>query len=457
MNKLFAGFSRVDITPMRGIGLSGYFKPRNAEGVLDPLYIRILALSVEGKRVVLAAFDLAMLSTSVANTYRAAVAKATGLPVEAIFLHATHTHTGPYITPEETEECGVVAEGEALRLIEEYQRFVCRRLVDGAQEALEDLKPAKMGYAISNASNIAFIRRFRMKDGSVCTNPGVNNPDIVAPIGELDERVSVIRFEREGEKSITLVNFANHPDVVGGNLISADWPGLSCTALEKAIDTTNAIFFNGTQGDVNHVNVHPTKGYLNDLFMDFDDVARGYGHALYMARVIAGAVMQVWDKVEYTDVDSLNYVNKIVNIPSNKPDPKDMPEAHRINDLHLQGRDAELPYEGMMLTTVVAEAGRMVRLENGPDFFPMIFSAIAIGNVALLGVPGEPFNGIGKGIKAVEGWDLVLPCGLTNGYEGYFPMEDAYAEGGYEARSSNFKAGVAEKIIAEAKEILQNF
>ena len=110
-----------------------------------------------------------------------------------------------------------------------------------------------------------------------------------------------------------------------------------------------------------------------------------------------------------------------------------------------------------MLTTVVAEAGRMVRLENGPDFFPMIFSAIAIGNIALLGVPGEPFNGIGKGIKAVEGWDLVLPCCLTNGSEGYFPMEDAYAEGGYEARSSNFKAGVAEKIIAEAKEILQNF
>ena len=451
MNKLCAGFSRVDITPMRGIGIAGYFKVRNAEGVLDNLYARTLALAVEDKRIVMMSLDLLQIQTPVCDYFRAEISKATGLPIEAIFIHCTHTHTAPYVDPKRGLDIGAETD---VGLIEEYQRFVCRRLVDGAQEALEDLKPAKMGYAISNASNIAFIRRFRMKDGSVRTNPGVNNPDIVAPIGELDERVSVIRFEREGEKSITLVNFANHPDVVGGNMISADWPGLSCTALEKAIDTTNAIFFNGTQGDVNHVNVHPTKGYLNDLFMDFDDVARGYGHALYMARVIAGAVMQVWDKVEYTDVDSLQYVNKIVNIPSNKPDPKDMPEAHRINDLHRQGRDAELPYEGMMLTTVVAEAGRMVRLENGPDFFPMIFSAIAIGNIALLGVPGEPFNGIGKGIKAVEGWDLVLPCCLTNGSEGYFPMEDAYAEGGYEARSSNFKAGVAEKIIAEAKAIL---
>ena len=106
-----------------------------------------------------------------------------------------------------------------------------------------------------------------------------------------------------------------------------------------------------------------------------------------------------------------------------------------------------------MLTTVVAEAGRMVRLENAPDTFPMRFSAVSIGNVVLVGIPGEPFTGIGRGIKEAEGWDMVLPCCLTNGSEGYFPMKDAYDEGGYEARSSNFKAGVAELIIVEGKKL----
>ena len=33
-------------------------------------------------------------------------------------------------------------------------------------------------------------------------------------------------------------------------------------------------------------------------------------------------------------------------------------------------------------------------------------------------------------------------------------MMDSYEEGGYEARSSNFKADVAEKIIEEGKKIL---
>ena len=129
-------------------------------------------------------------------------------------------------------------------------------------------------------------------------------------------------------------------------------------------------------------------------------------------------------------------------------------QAHIINDLHLSGHDEELPYEGMELTTVVAEAARMVRLEHGPKSFPMNFLGVAIGNVALFGIPGEPFTGVGRGLKEAQGWDLVLPCCLTNGCRGYFPMIDAYEEGGYEARSSSFKAGSAELIVTEGCSLL---
>jgi hypothetical protein len=79
---------------------------------------------------------------------------------------------------------------------------------------------------------------------------------------------------------------------------------------------------------------------------------------------------------------------------------------------------------------------------------------VAIGNVALAGIPGEPFNGVGLGLKEATDWDVVLPCCLTNGCNGYFPMQDAYDEGGYEARSSRYKAGTAELIIEESKKLL---
>ena len=135
---------------------------------------------------------------------------------------------------------------------------------------------------------------------------------------------------------------------------------------------------------------------------------------------------------------------KTVRVPSNMPRPEDVPAARKIKELHDAGRDSEIPYTGMMLTTVVAEAETRVKLEHGPEAFEMPLSAVSIGDIALIGLPGEPFTGIGRALKENTSFSQVLPCCITNGYEGYFPMREAYDEGGYEARSSVFAAGVAE-------------
>ena len=444
MNHLQAGFARVDVTPMLGIGLAGYYVPRKAEGVLDPLQINALALGCGDEKVVLMSIDHCGIVKEVLNPMIDRICEKTGLPREAVYIHSTHTHTGPFLNYAPTDPLEI-----------EYAQLVKRKFADAAQLALNDLKPAKMGYGIGLAPNIAFVRRFRMKAGSVRTNPGVDNPDILHPIGDADERVNVLRFDR-GEDTLVLVNFGNHPDVVGGCRISADWPGFVRSTVETVLDNTKCIFFNGAQGDVNHVNVHPRGGYLNDMFMDFDDVARGYKHARYLGRVVTGGVLQAYDKVKYVDVDSIRFAQTFIEVPANLPASEELPEAHRINDLHNEGRDSELPYSGMMLTTVVADAARKVRLEHGPDSFRMPLSCVAIGPVAMFGIPGEPFTGVGRALKEAEGYELVLPTCNTNAKEGYFPMLECYEEGGYEAGSSNFKAGVAELIIESGLELLES-
>ncbi len=442
-NNLKIGYARVNITPPMGVNIAGYFVERIADGVLDELEACAVAVGDGKTTSLLITVDHCGLLKVFLDEWRARISEATGIPAEAIYIHSTHTHTGPVLM----KDC-------KNPLNQQYEIFLGTRVVDVAKFAVEDMADAKMGIGVGEAKNVAFIRRYRMKDGSAKTNPGVNNPDIVAPIGITDERVSVVRFDREGKETVVLVNFANHPDVVGGNKISSDWPGMTRRQVEKAIDNTKCIFFNGAQGDVNHVNVHPKAGDFNDMFNDFDGCSRGYGHARHIARVVTGAVMSVYDKVEYLDADEVKYQQKIVEIPSNKPTPEQLPLAHKYNDLHKAGRDDEIPYKAMMLTTVVAEAARMVRLENAPDTFPMLFSAIAIGDVALFGIPGEPFNGVGRALKESENWKMVIPTCNTNAKEGYFPMMDSYEEGGYEARSSSFKAGVAERIIEEGKAIL---
>lgn len=441
---LSAGFARVDVTPLLGIGISGYYVPRTAVGVLDPLEANALALRCGSEALIVISVDNCGLApTAVFTRCRARIAQATGVPASSVLLCATHTHTSP-------------AWGEDDPASQAYTGWLEGRLADAARMAMDDLRPARMGFGVGSAPHVAFVRRFRMRGGGIRTNPGVGNPDILSPIGEPDEAVNVLRFERPGADDIALVNFGNHPDVVGGCRLSADWPGFARRRVEKALDSVKCVFVNGAQGDVNHVNVRPAGGDMNDLAMDFDDVARGYGHARHIGNVVAGAVLQVYDKVCWQNVEGLAAGEALLSVPANLPKPEELETARRFAALHRAGRDGEIPFSGMELTTAVAEAERMLRLEHGPEAFEMPVCAAAIGPVALVGLPGEPFTGIGRALKATAGWALVLPMCITNGYEGYFPMREAYDEGGYEARSSIFAPGVAERLIDCGRALLDD-
>ncbi len=446
---LKAGFARTDITPPLGLSIDGYFKERHVEGVLDALEVNAIVLECGDDKISIISIDNCGVNiTELFNRYRKKIEEKTGIPFDNIYLTATHTHTAPALGD------GLSGDNFDMDGVRFYRDCVEGKIVEAAVMAEEDLKEARMGYGRGKAPNVSFIRRFRMKDGSVQTNPGVNNPDIVAPIGDIDDSVYVVRFNR-GEDSILLINFANHPDVVGDSRVSADWPGFTRRQVELALPGTRCLVVNGAQGDINHVNVHPQGGDFNDMHEDFDDVSRGYGHARYIGRVVCGGVLQAYDKVCYCDVPSIRAASRTIKIPSNMPTAEELKQALVYNKLHCEGRDAEIPFEGMMLTTVVAEAGRMVGLKDGPESFELTLSALRIGPVVTLGIPGEPFNGIGRGIKGAEGYGMIMVSCITNGYEGYFPMMDAYEEGGYESRSSRFKAGVAELIIEEGKKLLE--
>jgi hypothetical protein len=313
-----------------------------------------------------------------------------------------------------------------------------------------------MGYAVSKAERVAFNRRYLMKDGSTQTNPGVNNPNVVKSIGLLDESVNVLRFNREDGKNFVIINFGNHPDTIGGNKISGDWPTLTRHVFERVIDDSKCIVLNGMQGDINHVNVFPKGGDLNGMINDFDDVTRGYSHAKHIANVMASSAMAVYEKVNYVDSDEVKFKTQQVDIPLHKANAEELVEAKYIYQMHLDGRDSELPYKGMLLTTMVAGAKRKVTLENAPDTIKLDLSIIKVGKVAFVGFPGEPFTGVGLGVKKAEDFDMVLPCCIVNDSAGYFPMQDSYAEGGYEANSSHYAPGTAELLIEKALDALKN-
>jgi len=449
MNKLKVGFSSVNVNPPLGIGVSGYYIPRFAKGILDDIEVKTLALECGEKQILMISVPTCGVAGELVCRYSADIEKTAGVPKENIFIAATHTHTGGLLVPTDAFEADE-------NVIRDYAKFIGERIVDSSVMALNDLKSARMGYIVGNApERIAYIRRYKMKDGSTMTCPPINDPNIDYPIGTLDQRINVLRFDREGAESIVLVNYGLHADTINSDMISSDWPHFMYETLDKALDGVKSIFFNGAEGDVGSTNVHPSGGDMNDTEISFDNEMKSYGMARFVGRAVAGTVLQVFDKVCYTDVDKINILRKNVVVPANIPEERELPLAHEYKELHDMGRDDEIPYEAMELTTVVAEALRMCRLENGPEEFCLKLTGVQVGEVCFVGIPGEPFTDVGVGIKETEGWSMICPCALVNGDMGYFPMKSAYDEGGYEARTSPYKSGVAEKIIEGGRELLK--
>ena len=447
MNRLKVGFAAVNANPPLGIPVAGYYVPRFAQGFLNDIMVNALVLECGDKKIALISVDNCSIKAELSKPWMEEIEAVTGIPKDNIFLSATHTHTGPQIH--------ATGNKEEDKLICAYASFLGQRIVNAAQLALADTKPAKMGYIYGWApERVAYIRRYMMKDGTTMTCPPIDDPNIDHALGTLDQRVNVLRFDREGGETIVLVNYGLHADTTNGDMISADWPSWMAKTLDKALDGVKTIFFNGAEGDVGSTNVHPSSGDMNDTEISFDNEMKSPGMARFVGRAIAGSVLQVYDKVCYVDVDSIDIMKKTVVVPSNMPKPEELPLAKQYWQWHLEGRDDLIPYEAMELTTVVTEAMRMVMHEHGPETYDVNLTAVKIGPVAMLGMPGEPFTDIGVEIKKAEGWDLVLPVCLTNGSIRYFPMQSAFDEGGYEARSCFFKAGVAERIIDGALELL---
>ncbi len=440
------GYAKVCISPPVGTPVQGYYEKRFTKGILDDIYARAVAFDDGMTRAVVIALDLCFLQDTFFEEIKEAITAETGIQKEAVFINCSHTHTGPVVGEE------ALLDKKEMSF---YDKFLLFAIRDAAIYALQDLSDSKVEMAESEAKNISFVRRYRMKDGSVATNPGVLNENIDYPLGTPNETVKVIKIVREGKDDICVVNFGTHVDTVGGEYISADFPGYACSILENAIPNTKCMFLQGVEGDVNHVNVNPTKGERAISEIDFDSVPRSNRHAEHMGRRIAGAVLSVYSITEEVKTDKISCASKIVRLPSNQENDR-LEEAREIYECHKKGLSHTLPYKEMELTTVVAEASRIIKLENGPEYFEMLLSVIKIGDLVFAGIGGEPFTEIGNRIFENSPFKNMILCALTNSPGDYIPTGKAYDEGGYEAKSSNMKRGCDDILVQGMTELLQS-
>ena len=429
-----AGFARLDVTPPLGSPVDGHWQDRVSNGILDPIQLNALAVSDGAKRIVMIAGDFLGIEIFHVNNMKEAIRAATGLENEEIFLSGTHTHTSVFLREKPTAN-----------LPQEYIRMLYRKYADVAQMALADLADATLYTAAQKtAEPIGFVRRYRLSDGSVATNPSTAQCALITGrCDESDNTVRVLRFCREEKKDITLVSFSTHPDVVGGEKYSADWPGFVRRFVEAEHPDTYCLQMTGTEGDSNHLDFCKPK---EERFPH----GTGYPHSCYMGRVIADAINAVWGNMTPCTDGELFAKQSSIFVRSNTTGEEKYDECKKMYTDFYAGRLDHRPSG-----TELAFARRVVNIRESMSIYRELpIGLIGIGEVRIVTFAGEPFTAYGESTRALTGGKFTLTLALTNGYQGYLPHARAFEEGGYEAANSHFTPTLQSQAMACVQEML---
>ncbi|UCG58590.1 MAG: neutral/alkaline non-lysosomal ceramidase N-terminal domain-containing protein [Phycisphaerales bacterium] len=422
--ELRGGCARTNITPPVGVWLSGYgSRDRPSDDIVDELWAKAVVLSDGHNTVAIVATDLLWVPLQITKKIRGIVKEKTGIPEDHVLISATHTHFGPKIFAK--TKIGPDVPGNTVD--EAYVQTLIRKIADSVFLAHRNMKDVRIGAAKGEIPEIVHNRRPRNSDGSVtmafslspealATRKIVSDPDGSVRVtfthppegpamtfGPVDPEAWVLRIEdTDGEVVACIVNFACH--AVSGSAypdwfysISADFPGETMRVVEQA-EGGICLFTAGTTGDI-----VPIK--------------RGRWPRLQIGRALAGEVLKRLQFVRTSNEVATSAMRKQVKLPV-KPDPS----PDRITDAGTEDKH---------LTTEI--------------------QVIRLGDVYILGLPGEVLVEVGLQIKKRAGLQNLLIVSLSNDAIGYVCHSEAYDEGGYEpGTGTNLAKGAAEILIEQA-------
>jgi len=453
--ELRLGTAAVKITPPLGTPMAGYYGARGAKGVLDDLYAKAAVWDDGKTKAAMVVCDLIDLPRAPVFEARRIIAEKTGIPADHVMISATHSHTGPVVIGDTTID-DLVTGGS--QLSKDYVVQLPKWIAQAVEEAYGRRTPARVFYAAENEPKLSYIRRFWMKDGTVGWNPGVLNPNIIRPIGDIDPQVNVVYAETIGQKPVglaekmaadgsrhaeksdkepllTYVNFAMHLDTTGGMLISADFPA---TLANRLADYKGpemlTIFGNGACGNINHIDVK------------WATTQSSPAAAKRLGTILAADVLKAYAELKKVDDVTLRVRNEVLQLPPAKHTDEELRQARAI--VARQGANASFleQVKAYRIMDVVAQEGKP---------FDVDVQVVTLGkDIAWVALPGECFVELGMSIKAASPFQQTNIIELSNGRGQYIPNRSAFPEGQYEVVSTRYAEGVGETLVTTAIRLL---
>ncbi|HLB73387.1 MAG TPA: hypothetical protein VJJ98_05175 [Sedimentisphaerales bacterium] len=426
--ELKGGCAKVNITPPVGIPLIGsYGKP--SEDVLDELYARALVLNDGQTTVAIVSADLLYTPLEeITGPARRIIKEKIGIGEENILICATHTHSGPEVFTRSKFESA--REAGAPGIDESYLQTLVSKIAGSVLIAYRNMQEVKIGAAVGRAPEMVFNRRPRAADGSAvmtwrvtaevaatrrietCSDGSTivsftldaNEPSLT--FGPVDPELWVLRVEDANDNIVgSIVNYACHAVCVYPHLptaISADFPG-DVTELVERVEGGVCLFALGTAGDI-------------------VPYQRGVEAHRRVGRAVGGEAVRQLRFVETSGDVTLRTIKKEIKFAAKKA-------------VSVDGEESA---------------------EEDEEYITSEMQALRLGDIYILGLPGEVLVEIGLEIKRMAGLERLFIVSLSNDAIGYVCHGVAYDEGGYEPGSATRLAkGAGEIMVKEALELLK--
>lgn len=440
MSELLVGVATVDFTPPPGLPLMGNFRDDYlARGVHDPLLAKAIVFADSaGTKAALLTLDVCMLDRRNVAFIRKTIGSQCGVAPENVLVHATHTHSAP--APSDRFLFGLDFEPYRDRV----DAFLTRA-ASAVASAEENLAEATLSIGRATENRVSFNRRLRRTDGSTQMNweallPGFDSDQIDEPWGPVDPELFCIVVERENQPVAAVVNFGLHPAILAGDnwLYSADFPGSLAEGLRRICgDDFTSIFLGGCSGNINHV--------------DYRDSGQGRGFSMVqrVGAMLATATAQAINSRTPVDVDRVNVSSDKAVLQRIKIGETERRRCETVLD-EARRRPPQGQVDGLPEAFFAELRLAMYEKQGRPDEVEVM--AIRLGDVAVVGLPGENFCESGLDVKRRSPARHTLVAGLSNDAIGYLPTRESFRQGGYETTegSSLYEEDAAQRLVASA-------
>lgn len=424
------GYSRVNITPQEDVNMGGYGNTdrRLSNSVLSYMYLTCVAITDENDETLL------LMPVDTGGVYdvwsvpgRELIAKATGVPYDNIIIGATHQHCSP--------DTSYTANPANERWVEQMILWVR----DAAVAAMADRKPATIEATSTYTEGLNFVRHYILGDGTVA---GDNHNHLLERgdlqhVKDADSELQMVRFVREEDKDVWLVNWQAHLHRAGGSkkyYLTADVTGEFRDALEAQEEDCLFAYLNGAGGNIN------TTSWISELNITKD--YKETGQALAATALAA--------KDSFTPVETGLVSTKKLTFTANVNHSEDymLEDAKTIQQMWTQTRDAIPTINAAMELGMYSpfHANSIISRANMGETYDLTISAATIGSIGFVSAPYEMFDTSGEYIKENSPYDMTFVVAYSNGHIGYIASEEAYDYGCYEVDNGKFEKGTAENL-----------